>query len=165
MSEEPKKPRPPVRMPPRQHSGPSGAVRPLVQNEAWRAPFNGLFGCDISARETTLSSPKPVAAARKAVDNVKLQGSSAGTQQPSVEKLDAPTTLASPAATTEEVLASALSGIDISKAERPAIPAPKPQTQPPSKTKVRPSNPFYRSDMTLAIAAHNVAAYFREAAD
>lgn len=165
MPEEPEKPQPIVVKPPPQPRSPLGATRPLKRDVSFRAQLNGLFGRDIFARETSPRPPKAFAAARKAVDNVKLQGSSAGAQQPSVEKLDASTTLAIPAATTEEVLASALSGIDISKAEKPSATAPKPQHQTPSNTKARPSNPFYRSDMTLAIAAQNIAAYFREAAD
>ena len=51
-------PQPSVVMPPRQHWGPPGAMRPLVQNEAWQARFNGLFGRANITTETPPSPPK-----------------------------------------------------------------------------------------------------------
>jgi hypothetical protein len=51
-------PQPSVVMPPRQHWGPPGAMRPLVQNEAWQARFNGLFNRTITTTETPPSPPK-----------------------------------------------------------------------------------------------------------
>jgi hypothetical protein len=51
-------PQPSVVMPPRQHWGPPGAMRPLVQNEAWQARFNGLFGRASITTETPPSPPK-----------------------------------------------------------------------------------------------------------
>lgn len=50
-------PQPSVVMPPRQHWGPPGA-RPLVQNEAWQARFNGLFNRTNITTETPPSPPK-----------------------------------------------------------------------------------------------------------
>jgi len=47
-----------VMMPPRQHWGPPGAMRPLVQNEAWQARFNGLFNRTNITTETPPSPPK-----------------------------------------------------------------------------------------------------------
>lgn len=47
-----------VVMPPRQHWGPPGAMRPLVQNEAWQARFNGLFNRTNITTETPPSPPK-----------------------------------------------------------------------------------------------------------
>jgi hypothetical protein len=47
-----------VMMPPRQHWGPPGAMRPLVQNEAWQARFNGLFNRTSITTETPPSPPK-----------------------------------------------------------------------------------------------------------
>lgn len=49
---------PSVVMPPRQHWGPPGAMRPLVQNEAWQARFNGLFNRTNITTETPPSPPK-----------------------------------------------------------------------------------------------------------
>lgn len=49
---------PAVMMPPRQHWGPPGAMRPLVQNEAWQARFNGLFNRTNITTETPPSPPK-----------------------------------------------------------------------------------------------------------
>ena len=51
-------PQPSVVMPPRQHWGPPGAMRPLVQNEAWQARFNGLFNRTSITTETPPSPPK-----------------------------------------------------------------------------------------------------------
>jgi hypothetical protein len=47
-----------VVMPARQHWGPPGAMRPLVQNEAWQARFNGLFNRTSITTETPPSPPK-----------------------------------------------------------------------------------------------------------
>jgi hypothetical protein len=51
-------PQPSVVMPPRQHWGPPGVMRPLVQNEAWQARFNGLFQRTNITTETPPSPPK-----------------------------------------------------------------------------------------------------------
>lgn len=68
-----------------------------------------------------------------------------------------------------DLLAKAFAGITLSKpeseSEKPSAPTPQPQPQPSQLSKSSPSNPFYRSDMTLALAAQNIAAYFREAVD
>lgn len=51
-------PQPSVVMPPRQHWGPPGAMRPIVQNVAWQARFNGLFNRTNISTETPPSPPK-----------------------------------------------------------------------------------------------------------
>ena len=145
--EEPGKPHPSIVMPPHQDS--PGAMRPLVQNKAWQDRFNGLIG----------------RTAREAIYNTKLETPAADNQHSTAKKLEQTATAVTSAATNDELLASALSIIDISKTEKPSVSVPKPQNQPSSNLKPSPPNPFYRSDMTLAIAAQNIAAYFREAAD
>lgn len=110
--------------------------------------------------EPTADVQKPADAGRD-----KAIRPAADAQQPAVAKLDAPTTFTTPTATADEALASALSGVDLSKAERHSATTPKPQTQPASNTKPSPQNPFYHPDMTLVIAAQNIHAYFLEAAD
>lgn len=57
-SAAPTSPQPSVVMPPRQHWGPPGAMRPLVQNEAWQARFNGLFNRTNITTEIPPSPPK-----------------------------------------------------------------------------------------------------------
>lgn len=57
-------PQPSVMMPPRQHWGPPGG-RPIVQNEAWQARFNGLFN---RANITTETPPSPPKTPPKAYD-------------------------------------------------------------------------------------------------
>ncbi|GAB7329278.1 hypothetical protein MBLNU13_g01084t1 [Cladosporium sp. NU13] len=160
-------PQPPAVMPSHQHHVPPGAMRPLVQNEAWQARFNGLI--ERTHTETSTQKPplppKPVAAARKAVNNVKPEGPPTDVQHTTAQKLDVPTAPTTTTATTDEGLASALPDIDIFKGERPNTTAPKPPHQPPPGANSIPTNPFYRPDMTLAIAAQNIVAYFREAAD
>lgn len=115
-------------------------------------------------KATMPEGPGTVAAASEAVDNAKLKGAP-DVQHAAAKKLDPSTNLATPTATADEVLATALTDIDISKTKRPSTTAPKPQHQPPPETRSSLASPFYRPDMTLAIAAQNIVAYFREAAD
>jgi hypothetical protein len=105
------------------------------------------------------------AAASEPVSTLAPRNPSADTPQSAVEKPDAPTNLGISTGTSDEVLASALSGITISRTKAPTAETPAPQNQPPPNAKPSPANPFYRSDMTLALAVQNIVAYFREAAD
>lgn len=50
-------------------------------------------------------------------------------------------------------------------APSPTKSGPQNQQSPKAKAKPSPSNPFYRPDMTLALAAKTIVAYFREATD
>jgi hypothetical protein len=117
-------------------------------------------------RATVLAEPK-TAATNELISDPKSGESSAEHQRPTVEKLDEPTTLHVPTSTgtSDEILASALPRINITKAKAPATVTPAPQYQTPPDAKPSPSNPFYRSEMTLGHAARNIVAYFREAAD
>jgi hypothetical protein len=113
---------------------------------------------------TILAEPE-AAAASEPVSTLNFRDSSADTPRPAIEKLDAPTTLANSPDTGDEVLARGLSSITISVTKAPTAETQAPQSQPPPNAKPSPSNPFYRADMTLALAAQNIVAYFREAAD
>ena len=106
-----------------------------------------------------------MAAAREQDSNSKFQDSLVGIQQAIVERLEKPTRLAASATTSDKALANALRGITISKADTTATTIPELRTQLPTVVKPSPANPFYRSDMTLGLAAQNIVAYFREAAD
>lgn len=71
---------------------------------------------------------------------------------------------------TDELLSNALSDINISKsneektADTITTPNPQKQSHPsPEHSKPSRTNPFYRHDMTLALSAQNIAAYFHEA--
>lgn len=165
MLEEQKTPQPPAVMSLHQHSDPMGTMQPVMQDDAWRARFEGLFGGKITATQRSPVTSKIVTAARKAIDNVKPEAPPADVQHTTAKKLDVPTAPTTTTTTTDEVPVTTLSGINISKTEKPDTTASKPQHQPPPEAKPIPSNPFYRPDMTLAIAAQNIVSYFREAVD
>jgi hypothetical protein len=129
------------------------------------APIDSRRSAEAGSDKAIIPGEPETAATSEPVSTPKPRNSSADIPQPAVEKLDAPTTLATSTGTSDEILAGALCGITISKTKAPTAETPAPQNQPPPNAKPSPANPFYRSDMTLALAAQNIVAYFREAAD
>lgn len=111
-----------------------------------------------------LSTMKPAVNATKTISNDAFL--LFRNQFTSAEKLVAKT---AGSISNDELLSNALSDITISEPKPENLtrtPAPQPEKRSQASTvhpKPSRSNPFYRPDMTSAIAAQNIAAYFREA--